>query len=118
MTIECEVTRYAVVDDRLVETTELEQTSVHVNDGWLSLGNSSASALVDRLPILVDKYGFWLAQAGTAPVKVERTPECDNPYGCCGRVCQAGWGGRNYPEIKVYKAEIERVLEELMACES
>lgn len=55
----------------------------------------------------------WYAQAGSKPVYIARTPACNNPYGCCGHKCQAGWGGRNYPRYFISGDEMRKIYEEL-----
>lgn len=90
--ITCTVTRYAVVNGRLVETTADEQTSYRINDGWLYLGNSQASVRVESAREMAREEQEWCAQSGTPPVCVD-----------------GHWGGRNYPKIHVGVVELLRV---------
>jgi hypothetical protein len=122
--IECEVTRYRVVGDEVVETTKTEVTTFEVdrhphgmlNRRYLYLHNSQASAPLEGLRGFVAEGRGWCAQAGTKPVKIEcqvdgRYMECCGPGGC-----QAGWGGRNYPRIYVTHDALERALGEVESC--
>lgn len=116
--IRCTVTRYSVVDDRLVETTTEEETSYEIrrvlaDQQWrdyLYLRNSAASANVEDLRELVRFDRGWSAQAGTPPVKVECQAERWGRYACCPGGCEAGWGGRNYPKIYVSAEALLEVL--------
>lgn len=121
--IRCTVTRYLVIfpEDEpngvLRQHVREETTSARVEhgqsvkiiDGWprvlnrppayLYLDNSEASApLADLLAAAREGRG-WDAQAGTPPVYVEG----------------AGWGGRNYPRIRV---EADALLELARALET
>jgi hypothetical protein len=110
--IRCTVTRYSVVDDRLVETTTEETTGYHVQplDGYLYLRNSAASARVSDLLAQAQRGQGWSAQAGTPPVKTECQAERWGLYACCPGGCEAGWGGRNYPRIYVSAEALLEVL--------
>jgi hypothetical protein len=98
--IGCVVTRYKVqkihearADYELVQTTTAEDTSYRVENDYLYLGNSEASARLQVLEGLALNEMDWSAQAGTPPVKVD-----------------GYWGGRNYPKIVVPASELRRVL--------
>jgi hypothetical protein len=82
-----------VRDEEIERRTAEEQTSYEIRNGWLYLGNSYASAEVDRLRRRALQGGDWSAQAGTEPIWAD---------GC--------FGGRNYPRIVVPATELERVL--------
>jgi hypothetical protein len=98
--IGCVITRYKVqkihearTDYELVQETTAEDTSYRIENGYLYLGNSEASARVEVLEGLALNEMDWSAQAGTPPVKVD-----------------GFWGGRNYSKIVVPAAELQRVL--------
>ena len=91
--IRCTVTRYRVLEDALHQDVRVEHTDFHVSDGWLYLHNSSASAPVENLLADARAGRGWTAQAGTPPVFVE------------GR-----WGGRVWPRIHVYAADLLKAL--------
>jgi hypothetical protein len=99
--IRCTVTRYSADYSRdmnerpqgsLVERTTEETTSAEVRGEYLYLGNSAASAPWKKLLAAAREGRGWDAQAGSPPVYVEG----------------AGWGGRNYPKIRV---EADALLE-------
>jgi hypothetical protein len=106
--IRCTVTRYSVVDDRLVETTTEETTGYHVQplDGYLYLRNSAASARVSDLLAQAQRgqlerpgrHGGWSAQAGTPPVKVECQAERWGRYALLPRRLRGGLGRPQLPE--------------------
>lgn len=95
----CAVTYYSVGRQRpggvLVSSTREEHVGFHVEDGWLHLHNSEASAPVEDLLHGAREQGRgWCAQAGTPPV--------------CG---DGRWGGRNYPEIHVSADDLIAALD-------
>jgi hypothetical protein len=96
--IRCTVTYYQVVfpDDApagvLRKITREETTSAEVRGEYLYLGNSVASAPWKELLAAAREGRGWDAQAGSPPVYVEGE----------------GWGGRNYPRIRV---EADALLE-------
>lgn len=116
MKIQARVTRYRVEDNKIVETSAVEETTLTRNGDWLHISNCAGSMPVDRLNDAIERGG-WYAQAGTQPVYVEPCPHPSQPHGCCGVACQlphGGWGGRNYPEIFVDVDELKRVQKDLI----
>jgi hypothetical protein len=98
--IGCVVTRYKVqkihearADYELVQETTAEDTAYRVENDYLYLGNSQASARLEDLEGLAREGEDWSAQAGTPPVEVD-----------------GYWGGRNYSKIVVPASELRRVL--------
>jgi hypothetical protein len=105
--IMCVVTRYWVdygpnphpLEGHLHKTTSEEETSFHVHGDWLYLHNSAASARVEDLLTLAREGHSWCAQMGTPPVYIDGE----------------GWGGRNWPEIKVSSDALLETLGRVLA---
>jgi hypothetical protein len=103
--IRCVVTRYRVSygpglsQGYLHGATEEEETSFHLHGDWLYLHNSAASARVKDLLRGACEGRSWLAQMGTPPVYIDGE----------------GWGGRNWPEIKVSSEALLEALEGVLA---
>jgi hypothetical protein len=101
--IRCVVTRYRVdygpnphpLEGYLHKTTREEEASFHLRGGWLYLHNSAASARVEDLLRGACEGRSWTAQMGTPPVYIDGE----------------GWGGRNWPEIKVSSEALLEALE-------
>lgn len=118
--IRCMVTYYSVDRQQpggeLISSTREEHVGFHVENDWLYLHNSEASAPVeDLLRNACEEDRGWLAQAGTAPVYVAPCPYAPRP---CGPGCGCGpgddvggWGGRNYPTIHVGAADLIATLD-------
>src|SRR4051812_45294566 len=106
--IRCTVTRYSVVDDRLVETTTEEETGYAIEPSrsttyrvvhgertdlprderlWLYLNNSEASGPVEQLLEQARRGQGWPAQAGAPPVKVECQARSRKEL-CCAGPCE------------------------------
>lgn len=118
MKVICRVTRYAVRNNQIQESTQNEETSVMVmtstNDGqdWIMLGNCEGSMPLAKVQEAIDRGG-WYAQSGTKPVYSPPCPHPESAHECCGRTCElpnGGWGGRNYPRIFVPAESLKTML--------
>lgn len=101
-TIRCTVERYAVIDGELQRDLRLETTGYHVKGDYVYLHNCVASAPLADLIAGAHVGRGWLAQFGMPPVYLVPTP--DDP---------GGWGGRNWPEIRIDAADLLKLGEEL-----
>lgn len=136
--ISAEVTSYRLVtsidDDaiytggfRIFEETHIEEMEAKlrvnsVGETWFWISNSSWSMPFDRLEeAAASPSRGWYAQAGTKPVWIDPCPKIsqraaqEGEWHCthdctCGSLSDAlgGWGGRNYPQIFVPAAQLER----------
>jgi hypothetical protein len=107
---------YPQADGTVLEKEHVEQTSFVVRDGWVYLGNSAASAPAERLlaDARADEGFVWVAQFGTKPVHLAPCPSgprpCSAECGCGPGDDRGGWGGRNYPEVRVSRAAVIEAL--------
>lgn len=120
-TIEVRETSYSIRGKELVESTEKRMVDVHLVEAdsgeWINFVRGFQGLPLEKAREAVGQGRDWCAQMGTKPIYMEPCPHPEDAPLCCGSTCEnprGGWGGRNYSEIVVPVAELERAISELV----